>query len=147
MDHTAKQAMAEGNLRRTKELLRFLKNQNIERMRIVEGDSSDESNTCCICLCTFEKERAVLRCGHTYHFSPCLERLFARGGGHNTITCPMRCAMRTKRDEILIASDISRDDGSKVAKKIKGQWGTKVRNVCILMIMLGFILKRFYQKG
>lgn len=126
MDHTAKQAMAEGNLRRTKELLRYLKNQNVERMKTIENDSNEGSNTCCICLCNFEKERAVLRCGHTFHYSPCLERLFARGGGSHTITCPMRCAIRTKREDILIASDIRKDDGSKVAKKIEGQWGTKV---------------------
>jgi SNF2 family DNA or RNA helicase len=126
MDHTAKQAMAEGNLRRTKDLLRFLKNQNLERMQPVQGDDDDGNNTCCICLCAFETDRAVLRCGHFYHYSPCLERLLARGGGSHTITCPMRCAIRTKREDILIASDIRKDDGSKAKRKIEGSWGTKV---------------------
>ena len=127
MDHTAKQAMAEGNLRRTKELLRFLKNQNLERKQSLLSQTDDDKNTCCICLCPFgENDRAVLRCGHTYHFH-CLEQIFARsGGGNHAITCPMRCAIRTKKEDILIASDISKDDGSKTHRAIQGSWGTKV---------------------
>lgn len=126
MDHTAKQAMAEGHLRRTKELLRFLKNQNLERKQSVQGDNEDHNNTCCICLCAFgENDRAVLRCGHTYHYSPCLEQLFTRSG-NQTISCPMRCAIRTKKEDILIASDIRKDDGSKTHRAIQGSWGTKV---------------------
>lgn len=130
MDHTAKQAMAEGNLRRSKELLRFLKNQNLERIQSLKStmanDEDEYSNTCCICLCPFDSSgRAVLRCGHVFHYSPCLERLLARGGSQ-TITCPMRCAVRTKREDILIASDIRKDDGSKAQRKIEGSWGTKV---------------------
>jgi hypothetical protein len=126
MDDSAKQAMAEGTLRKSKELLRFLKNQNIEQKLLSNNSSeSDLRNICSICLESFTSERAVLRCGHMYHYKPCLERLFARGG-HNTIVCPMRCAIRTKRDDILIATDIRKDDGSKLQQKIEGSWGTKV---------------------
>jgi E3 ubiquitin-protein ligase SHPRH len=132
MDHTAKQAMAEGNLRRTKELLRFLKNQNLEQKHNAQklnGENNEENkDACIICLCPFEgNDRAVLRCGHTFHYSPCLEQLFARGGRDNqTIKCPMRCAIRTRKQDVLIASDIRKDDGSKTQRPIKGSWGTKV---------------------
>jgi E3 ubiquitin-protein ligase SHPRH len=126
MDDSAKQAMAEGTLRKSKELLRFLKNQNTEQKLIANNSSEgDLRNTCSICLEQFTSERAVLRCGHMYHYKPCLERLLTRGG-HNTIVCPMRCAIRTKREDILIASDIRKDDGSKLQQKIEGSWGTKV---------------------
>jgi E3 ubiquitin-protein ligase SHPRH len=126
MDDSAKQAMAEGTLRKNKELLRFLKNQNIEQKFIASNSSEgDLRNICSICLEKFTSERAVLRCGHMYHYKPCLERLLTRGG-HNTIVCPMRCAIRTKREDLLIASDIRKDDGSKLQQKIEGSWGTKV---------------------
>jgi len=131
LDHTTKQAMAEGNLRRTKELLQFLRNQSNERKqtgrRSAGCENDDSKNACCICLCAFGKDRAVLRCGHAFHHSPCLEQLFARsGGGNQAITCPMRCPIRTKREEILIASDFRKDDGSKIQRQIQGSWGTKV---------------------
>ena len=126
MDHSNKQAMAEASLRRSRETLRFLKNQNIER-KLVEDDSGDENKTTCmICLAPFYGEKAVLQCGHFFHYSPCLEQLMARGGGGSTITCPLRCHLRTKKEDILLASDISKDDGSKTARKILGTWGTKI---------------------
>jgi Superfamily II DNA/RNA helicases, SNF2 family len=133
MDHAAKQAMAEGNLRRLKDLLRFLKNQNQEQQITAQDNQEDANNFCCICLCPFHKEKAVLRCGHAYHYDPCVQRLLVRSGG--TVTCPMRCPIRTKKDDILIASDFSKDDGSKVTKKIQGQWGTKVcqRMSCMIV--------------
>jgi len=123
MDHTAKQAMAEGNLRRLKDLLRFLKNQNQDQ-QVTAQDQEDGKIVCCICLCPFHKEKAVLRCGHAYHYDPCVQKLLVRSSG--TIVCPMRCPIRTKKEDILIASDFSKDDGSKVLKEIEGQWGTKV---------------------
>jgi len=126
MDHTAKQAMAEGSLRRNKELLRFLKNQSLERAQTIENENQDGDNICSICLNPFESERAVLRCGHAFHYSPCLQRLISRGGGSRTITCPMRCAIRTKQEDILVASEASKDDGSKIERSIEGSWGTKV---------------------
>ncbi len=130
MDHTAKQAMAEGSLRKSKELLRFLKNQNLERKQEASVNDNEDGNTeaavCSICLSPFENDRAVLRCGHVFHYSPCLERLLARSGGSHTITCPFRCPIRTRREDILIATDIRKDDGSKTRRKIEGSWGTKV---------------------
>jgi hypothetical protein len=124
LDHRARQAMAEGNLRRLRDLLRFLKNQNQDHEITSQKDQDNLSHVCSICLCPFHNEKAVLRCGHAYHYDPCIQKLLARTGG--TITCPMRCPIRTRRDDILIASDFRKDDGSKVAKKIEGQWGTKV---------------------
>lgn len=108
-DHAAKQAMAYGDLRRAKDTLRFLRNQ-----------SSDHHDTCVVCLNKFDTDRAVLRCGHSFHWSPCLDRL-THGG---MITCPLRCSTRTSRDEVMIAGNAQ--DGSKSLRPVKGSWGTKV---------------------
>lgn len=117
LDHATKQAMSEAELRRSKQKLRFLKNQNLSQKQ----GASDE--TCTICLNRFGDDRAVLRCGHVFHYSPCIERLLKRG---NVISCPMRCAIQTAKDQILIASEKSKDDGSKTLRSIEGSWGTKV---------------------
>ena len=119
MDHLSKQAMAEAMLRQSKEKLRFLKNQHLS---VKEGS---DDNCCTICLNAFDEDRAVLRCGHMYHYSPCIERLLARNGG-TSVTCPMRCSIRTKKEDILIASEKRGDDGSRTKRKIEGCWGTKV---------------------
>ena len=119
MDHTSKQAMADAMLRQSKDKLRFLKNQH---WSIKEGS---DDKCCTICLTPFGDDRAVLRCGHMFHYSPCVEKLLSRGGG-TSVTCPMRCAIRTKKEDILIASEKRNDDGSKIKRKIEGCWGTKV---------------------
>jgi len=130
LDHTAKQAMAEGSLRRSKEILRFLKNQNLERkQQKKDGYDDGIGATCSICLSSLKNNKAVLRCGHAFHHSPCLERLFARAGFSHTITCPFRCPIKTKREDVLIASEFRKDDGSKARSNIKGCWGTKVDNL------------------
>jgi len=148
MDNENKQCAAIGQLRRGKETLRFLRNQGKERKlelqkknNINEDDASstttstntaayEEAPTCVICQSTFEGERAVLACGHYFHYSPCLEALMSRaGGGSNkniSISCPMRCSVRTYKNDIMIATDKSKNDGSRNAREIKGSWGTKV---------------------
>lgn len=62
-----------------------------------------------------------------FHY-PCVERLLSRGN-QSIITCPMRCALRTAKEDILIASDRNKDDGSKIDKKIEGSWGTKLDRI------------------
>ena len=119
MDHTSKQAMADAVIRQSKEKLRFLKNQHLS---MKEGN---DDKCCTICLAPFEDNRGVLRCGHVFHYSPCIEKLLSRGGG-SLITCPMRCAIRTRKEDILIATEKASDDGSKTNKKIQGCWGTKI---------------------
>jgi len=129
MDHESKQAMALANLRRHKSTLRYLKNQSQERSVSQEGgeENDKESETCTVCLSTLKSGRAVLACGHSFHYSPCLEKLMARSGNHQYISCPLRCAVRTKRNEIMMATDKRRDDGSTVtSNQVKGSWGTKV---------------------
>jgi len=122
-DHAAKQAMALGDLRRSKETLRYLRNQSLENQQ--QSGRGEEEN-CVVCLCPFESERAVLRCGHSFHLKPCLEGLKT---GHRSISCPMRCRLRTTTDDVLIASEKPRDDGSSMKRNVKGSWGTKVTKV------------------
>jgi E3 ubiquitin-protein ligase SHPRH len=133
MDHAAKQAMALATLRRSKDTLRYLKCQNKERLQdrdeaanAPDEEASKEGNICIVCLSPFEGERAVLACGHSFHYSPCLERLAAKAGNHHAIACPMRCTARTMRNEVMIASEKRRDDGSQSTRKVIGSWGTKV---------------------
>jgi uncharacterized protein YukE len=150
MDHETKQAMAVGQLRRDKDTLRYLRNQSMERKKEMEAaekktsekaakgqvgvdesgtTQTEERPTCAVCLSTFTSERAVLNCGHCFHYSPCLERLMARNGGASTISCPMRCTVRTDKDKVMIASDKSNKDGSRIKRQIKGSWGTKVERL------------------
>lgn len=124
-DHAAKQAMAFANLRRHSDTLRFLKNQKEERSDDSLEGSKEEEN-CIVCLCPFRENRAVLSCGHCFHYSPCLEKLMSRPGNQHSITCPLRCTARTKRSDILMATDKRRDDGTVAKRKIQGSWGTKV---------------------
>ena len=123
-DHAAKQAMSLGDLRRSKETLRYLRNQSVEVQQRSEKD--EDAEQCAVCLCSFESDRAVLRCGHSFHMSPCLEKL-KRGNG--SICCPMRCRVQTNADDVLIASNKRRDDGTSTKRSIKGSWGTKVTKV------------------
>ena len=53
----------------------------------------------------------------------------ARPGNHLVISCPMRCAVRTRRDEVMMATDKRRDDGSANDQRVKGSWGTKVHRL------------------
>lgn len=122
-DHAAKQAMALGDLRRAKDTLRYLKNQSTERME--SADQEGEEEHCVVCLSELKGDRAVLRCGHSFHYSPCLEQLQARSG-NSAICCPMRCKVRTIPDEVMIASEKRGDDGSRIKRQVKGSWGTKV---------------------
>lgn len=129
-DHAAKQAMALGALSRAKGTLQYLKNLSAAENQ-TEGDESQDNSkkeeTCIVCLSTFDTNRAVLRCGHSFHLTPCLEKLRCRSGGaQNLISCPLRCLLRTDPTDVLIASEKCRDDGSHSKRRIKGSYGTKV---------------------
>ena len=50
----------------------------------------------------------------------------ARSPGQSVIQCPLRCTKKTRRDEVLIATDKRKDDGSKSTRSVEGSWGTKV---------------------
>ncbi len=125
-DHAAKAAMFMGDLRRAKDTLRFLKNQAVEEATLRDkpnDDNDDQSDRCVLCLSGFGSERAVLRCGHSYHLAPCLEDLKARS---RLIACPMRCRIRTDPSDVMIATSKRNDDGSRCRRAVKGSWGTKV---------------------
>ena len=129
--YAAKQAMAFGALSRSKGTLQYLKNLSVSEREPISANASEDENgrqTCLICLSKFDTERAVLRCGHGFHLSPCLEQLRARSGAGNIISCPLRCTTRTMFDEVMIAAaDGTRhDDGSHTQRHIKGSYGTKV---------------------
>lgn len=131
MDHTAKQARVHANLQRNIQTLRYLRNQSSERQAEEERKRNgkyfdDDDNTCMICLSPFDGERAVLACGHSFHSTPCMAELMTKNLGLMHINCPFRCTKKTKRNEVLIAIDLSKDDGSKSARNVQGSWGTKV---------------------
>jgi len=119
--HEAKQALALAEMRRSEDSMRFLMNQSST------SQSSREANICTICLASFQDERSVLSCGHSFH-PECVEKLFGRVGG-GAIRCPMRCPMTTTRADLLLASNKSREDGSRVCHEIKGDYGTKVNRL------------------
>jgi len=122
-DHGAKQAMSLGDLRRAKDTLRFLRNQNAPKTDLPGGED-DEDQNCVVCLSALDSERSVLRCGHSYH-PGCLDTLKARYAG-SSIVCPFRCKIRTNADDVMIASSRRKDDGSRALRPVKGSFGTKV---------------------
>eukprot|EP00977_Amphora_coffeiformis_P008131 scaffold1819_cov160-Amphora_coffeaeformis.AAC.1 len=124
-DHAAKQAMAHGDLRRAKDTMRFLRNQTSERSDKNGTNDPTEEESCMVCLCAFEEgNRAVLRCGHSFHQTPCIDKLLQ--SGTREVRCPCRCRTRTRIDEVMIASNHRRDDGSRSKREVDGSWGTKV---------------------
>ena len=135
MEHSAKEAMAIASLRQSKDTLRYLKSQSLERKKerlqkqstkkFPSDLSPRDAETCILCLSPFSGNWAVLSCGHCFHYTPCLEKLMSCSG-QNTISCPLRCAVRTCKEDVMIASDQRKDDGSKSKRMIKGCWGTKV---------------------
>jgi len=128
MNHAAKQAMALGALSRAKGTLQYLKNMSLEegQMEDETGVPKSDCQRCVVCLCAFGADRAVLRCGHSFHLSPCLEQLRARSGGYY-ITCPLRCRIQTSANQVMISSGGKRhDDGSRNKRRIKGSYGVKV---------------------
>ena len=129
-DHAAKQAMALGSLSRAKGTLQYLKNQNAaeQHPETIDSETTEQETkevTCIVCLSTFDTNRAVLRCGHSFHLTPCLTKLQSRSGG-SLICCPLRCRVRTEPKDVMIASDKRHDDGSRSKRRIKGSFGTKV---------------------
>lgn len=136
MEQEVKQATELAALRRSKESLRYLKNKRLERKGTVEvtKEAIDKKSTpkstpetCSVCLATFDSERSVLPCGHFFH-PACVDCLFKRSGGA-TIRCPMRCPMIIKPQDVLLASEKSKKDGSTLPRAIKGDWGTKVNRL------------------
>jgi SNF2 family DNA or RNA helicase len=129
LDHQVKQATTFANLRRHNNTLRYLKNQSKERMADAESSSMnkdrDEDN-CILCLSDFEGQRAVLACGHSFHYTPCLEQLIARSSSSHFISCPLRCTIQTKRDKVMVATDKRAEDSVVANRRVKGSWGTKV---------------------
>jgi SNF2 family DNA or RNA helicase len=122
-DHAAKQAMALGDLRRAKDTLRYLRNQSGEQQ---QARSRQEEEQCLVCYEPFDTDRAVLQCGHSFHFTPCLNKLQARTTIGGSICCPLRCRVRTHPSKVMIASEKRHDDGSRSKRSIQGSWGTKV---------------------
>ena len=116
-DHAAKEAMAQGDLRRAQEKLRYLQG-------LVCGQS--EEVECPICLSAFT-ERAVLRCGHSM-CQKCLEDLQAHARGQ-AVSCPKKCILKTNMQDILLASDESKNDGTSSMRDVKGSYGTKVTQI------------------
>jgi E3 ubiquitin-protein ligase SHPRH len=126
MDHKFKQASALAALRRDTASLRYLKNQSVEHVNAQQQEK--EQPSCPVCLMEFNvADRAVLKCGHSLH-AECIDEILKRSGGSNAIRCPMKCLNTTSKNEVLIAAaeSLSKDDGSKISKKIEGSWGTKV---------------------
>jgi SNF2 family DNA or RNA helicase len=128
-DHEAKQALAFAEMRRSEDSLKFLMNQRRSEQLAQEGngDNAGSEMTCAICLASFQDERSVLSCGHSFH-PACVERLFNRVSG-GAIRCPMRCLITTKREDVFLATNKSKKDGSKSAHVINGDWGTKVNRL------------------
>ena len=131
MEHEAKQATALAELRRVQDSLRYLKTQRQERNATTkinsQGNKANASEVCSVCLATFDNERSVLPCGHSFH-SSCLGDIFKRSGG-TTARCPLRCQNVIRREDVLIASDKSKNDGSQSSVKLFGDWGTKVNRL------------------
>ena len=130
-EHEAKHAMALGNLGRQQSTLRYLRHQKSQRYSEENANSTPNSPTeresCSVCLSPFaEGNQAVLSCGHSFCYSPCLNRIMTTqpGGSRNVISCPLRCVQKTKREDIMICKA---DDGSELTdRSVKGSWGTKV---------------------
>ena len=133
MEHEVKQATALAELRRNKDSLRYLKNQRLERngeAAAAEAEATlvnEKSSTCAVCLSAFGEERSVLPCGHIFH-PECVDRLFRQSGGR-FVHCPLRCRNTVRREDVLLASEKSKEDGSSLPQEIKGDWGTKVNRL------------------
>ena len=130
-----KQASAQREFRIHRDSLRYLKNQRAERNSTADGASSEAaqgnsaaastSDGCVVCLSDLQGERSVLRCGHCFH-QECLERLVSRAGGGNIVRCPMRCRVTTRTEDVFLATDMRKDDGSRQVRQVNGQYGVKV---------------------
>ena len=136
MESELKQASAQRELRIHKDSLRYLKNQRAERKATAQSTSSGDDegdevaasapDSCAVCLSELQGERSVLRCGHCFH-QECLERLLlSRSGGGSVVRCPMRCRVTTRREDVFLATDMRKDDGSQQRRQVKGQYGVKV---------------------
>lgn len=124
-DHSAKQAMALGDLRRCSGTMRYLMNQRNESSR---NERESAVDNCVVCLREFDGECSVFKCGHRFHHKPCFEQILRRSRSrfNETIECPMKCRVMTTREEVLIATTRSTKDGSQVQRIVKGSFGTKV---------------------
>eukprot|EP00536_Pseudo-nitzschia_multiseries_P006243 jgi/Psemu1/239230/estExt_Genewise1.C_1300044 len=123
-DHAAKQAMSLGDLRQSTGTLRYLQNQK----RLVDNEQASTTESCVVCLQPLDGECSVLRCGHRFHQKPCFEQILKNSGGLS-VHCPMKCRLRTAKNEVMIATNKARDDGSNTARKVKGSYGTKITRI------------------
>ena len=138
MDHTVRQAGALAALRRDTASLRYLKNQSVERIK-TDDNSNQDKPSCPVCLMEFNiVDRAVLKCGHSLHTS-CLDEIMKRSLSRFVIKCPMKCLRKTKKSEVLVATEsLASNDGSRIKRDIVGTWGTKVdRLVSDLVDIIG----------
>jgi E3 ubiquitin-protein ligase SHPRH len=121
-DHAARQAMSLGDLRRAVGTLRYLQNQ-----RKASGDDSSPEN-CIVCLRSLKDECCVLKCGHRFHEKPCFDQILRTNTGAR-VHCPLKCREVTAKSEVMVATDKSRNDGSRTSRMVKGSFGTKVTRI------------------
>ena len=121
-EHKTKQGTCLGDLRRSLGTLRFLQNQR----RSVNG--GEEEDKCVVCLRHFDGECCVLKCGHRFHQKPCFDQILHISSGIN-VQCPMKCRILTAKNEVLISTNKCVNDGSRVIRKIKGSYGTKISRI------------------
>ncbi|KAG7341954.1 SNF2-related protein [Nitzschia inconspicua] len=121
-DHAAKQAMFLGDLRRATGTLRYLQNQR--------NESASDSNTenCVVCLRALKGECCVLKCGHRFHEKPCFDQILRSNIG-SRVSCPLKCRESTAKSDVMVATDKSRNDGSRASRTVKGSFGTKVTRI------------------
>ena len=108
----------------TKGTLRYLQNQK----ELENSGNESSAENCVVCLRPLDGECCVLRCGHRFHQKPCFEQILQRSVGIN-VHCPMKCRLQTSKDDVMIATNKARDDGSSVIRKIKGSYGTKITRI------------------
>ncbi|KAL7531502.1 hypothetical protein ACHAXR_007093 [Thalassiosira sp. AJA248-18] len=136
VEHEMKRDTALAVLRKNKGSLQYLKNLRLKKQRrersavgaTNQTNASNASDICAVCLSAFEfdSERSVLPCGHMLH-PICVDELFKRSSC-STIQC-LECQMVVRREDTLLASNMSKEDGSRTSGEIKGDWGTKVNHL------------------
>ncbi len=124
-DHAAKQAMSLGDLRQSKGTLRYLQNQK----QSLNNQEEFKTETCVVCLQPLlDEDCCVLRCGHRFHHNPCFDQIL-KSSNARTVCCPMKCRVHTARNEVMISTKKSSNDGSNTKRAVKGSYGTKITRI------------------
>ena len=124
-DHAAKQAMSLGDLRQSKGTLRYLQNQK----QSLNNQEEFKTETCVVCLQPLlDEDCCVLRCGHRFHHKPCFDQILKMSNAR-TVCCPMKCRVHTARNEVMISTKKSSNDGSNAKRAVKGSYGTKITRI------------------